>query len=65
MKILAGRAKDLDDVHAMLKARQHALDFDLVYDTLSMLEQALDQSQSDLTPAFTRALERAGLQHDR
>jgi len=59
MKILAGRAKDLEDVHAILKARGKTLNLDLIAETLSLLEQALDQS--DLSPVFVRALARAGI----
>lgn len=57
MKILAGRSKDLDDVYAILKARGDDLDLDLVRTTLTLLEQAIDQS--DLMPAFERALNRS------
>jgi len=42
-----------------LRARGAELDLELVRGTLSLLEQALDQS--DLMPALDRALERVGL----
>jgi hypothetical protein len=54
MKVLAGRAKDLDDVVAILAARGKATNLDLVRDTLRMVEQALDQS--DLLPQFEQCL---------
>lgn len=57
MKVLAGRPKDIDDIVAILRARVGDLDLDLVRSTLSLLEQALDQS--DLMPLFEQALERA------
>lgn len=54
MKMLAGRAKDLDDMVAILAAHPDDLDLDLVRSTLRMLEEALDQS--DLSPAFEQVL---------
>lgn len=59
MKILAGRPKDLDDVVAILAARQDAIRIELIRDTLRLLEQAL--AQSDLSPAFEQSLQRARL----
>jgi hypothetical protein len=56
MKVLAGRAKDLEDVVAVLAANPD-LDLALVRETLRDLEGAL--AQSDLLPAFERALARA------
>ncbi len=53
-KILAGRPKDLDDVRGILRERLPSLDLDRVRETLSLLEQAL--GQSDLTPAFEAEL---------
>ena len=50
MKILAGRPKDIDDAAAILRARAEEIDTGLIRETLSMLEQALDQS--DLLPLF-------------
>jgi DNA-directed RNA polymerase subunit F len=44
MKILGGRPKDLDDVSAILAAKRHDLDLELVKDTLRLIEQALDRS---------------------
>jgi hypothetical protein len=54
MKLLAGRAKDVDDVVAILAAHPDDLDLDLVRSTLRMLEEALDQT--DLLPALEQAL---------
>lgn len=50
MKILAGRPKDLEDVRAVVAALGTQLDRDYIGKTLTMLEQAL--SQSDLLPAW-------------
>lgn len=50
MKILAGRGKDTDDVMAILEAQGDSLDLDYVRQTLSLLEDAL--GQSDLLNAF-------------
>jgi hypothetical protein len=57
MKILSGRAKDLEDVAAMLAARHASFDEQRVRELLGMLEQALDQS--DLLPLFERCWGRA------
>jgi len=57
MKLLAGREKDRGDVVAILAARGETLDFALLKSTLTLLEEAL--SQSDLTPALEHALEAA------
>ena len=54
-KMLAGRAKDLDDVRGVLAARSDRLDIAAVRQTLSMLEEAL--GVSDLQPAFERLLD--------
>lgn len=54
MKLLAGRAKDVDDVVAILAAHADDLDMDLVRGTVRMLEDALDQS--DIMPALDQAL---------
>ena len=56
-KILAGRPKDLEDVHGILMQRLPNLDLGRIRDTLSRLEAAL--GQSDLLPAFEAELERA------
>ena len=53
MKVLAARAKDLDDVRAILSAHPTDLDLALIRNTLKELEQALDRS--DLVTAFERA----------
>lgn len=55
-KVLAGRAKDLDDVRGVLVARSDQLDIDAVRHTLSMLEEAL--GVSDLLPVFERLIDR-------
>ena len=56
-KILAGRAKDLDDVHGVLLERRDRLDVEAIRTTLHLLENAL--GQSDLLRAFEQALRRA------
>ncbi len=57
MKILAGRAKDLDDVVALLGLHRDGLDQARVRTVLKMLEQAL--GQSDLLTALDRCQSRA------
>lgn len=54
MKLLSGRAKDVDDAIAILAAHPADLDLELVRNTIHMLEEALDQS--DLLPALEEAL---------
>jgi hypothetical protein len=56
MKILAGRAKDIDDVRGVLQERMDRLDLDTIRSTLALLEDAL--GQSDLRPLFDRELAR-------
>lgn len=56
MKLLASRAKDLDDV-VSIAAAVEGLDTEYVRRTLGLLEEAL--GQGDLLPAFERALARA------
>lgn len=56
-KVLAGRAKDLDDVAGILRERLQQLDLELIRSTLRLLEEAL--SQSDFLPVFERELGRA------
>jgi predicted nucleotidyltransferase component of viral defense system len=56
MKVLAGRAKDLEDVVAVLAA-QEQFDEKRIRWLLQLLEEALDQS--DLMSAFERCLRRA------
>lgn len=58
MKVLADRPKDIEDVIAILAAHPDELDLGLVRSTLSLLEEAL--GQSDLLPVLERAIERAG-----
>lgn len=55
MKILGGRAKDLDDVRALLAANAGALELDHAREVLRQLEQALDRS--DLLSALDKAVE--------
>ena len=55
-KVLAGRPKDLDDVHGVLCERLTSLDVDIVRETLAIVEQAL--GQSDLQPTFEALLAR-------
>ena len=49
-KILAGRAKDLDDVRELLAIREHSIDVRDIEALLTELEEAL--GQSDLLPLF-------------
>lgn len=49
-KILAGRAKDLEDIRGVLAERGSELRMDQIRETLTMLEAAL--GQSDLRPMF-------------
>ncbi len=57
MKVLAGRAKDLEDVVALARIHDRSLDLVTVRDTLTLVEQALDQS--DLLPLFEQCLTRS------
>lgn len=57
MKVLAGRAKDLDDVVAIARAHGSSLDVEGVRETLRTLEKALDRD--DLVLELERALTRA------
>jgi hypothetical protein len=57
MKILAGRAKDIDDVVAIVAAYLDRLNTPYVEGMLAQLEEAL--AQSDLLPAFRAAEARA------
>jgi len=54
MKILAGRAKDIEDVRAVLAARMKTLKIAQIRTTLGLLEQAL--AQSDLLRQFEAEL---------
>lgn len=54
MKVLAGRAKDLDDVRGIVSVKRATLDIEQVRETLRLLEGALDQS--DLLPIFEQIL---------
>lgn len=55
-KLLAGREKDVEDVRGVLAERGAALDVSHITTTLSLLEDAL--GQSDLTPMLERELDR-------
>jgi hypothetical protein len=59
MKILAGRPTDLEDVVAVLAANEGHFDEARSRNLLSLLEEALDQS--DLLPSFENALRRSRL----
>lgn len=50
MKILAARDKDKEDIRAVLRAGRGTLELDAVRSTITMLEEAL--GQSDLMPLF-------------
>ena len=54
MKVLAGRAKDLDDAVAVLRARGATLDLGRTRETLRLLEAALDRR--DLVSELERVL---------
>jgi hypothetical protein len=58
MKILAGRAKDLDDVRSLLAANSGQLDLAHIREVLGALERALDRS--DLNAALDAALSDVG-----
>ncbi len=54
-KILAGRAKDLQDVRGVLRRQRDSLDLERVRTTLDLLQQAL--GQSDLLPILEAEME--------
>jgi predicted nucleotidyltransferase len=56
-KVLAGRAKDIEDVRGIVRERHESLDLARIRQILALLEEAL--SRSDLTPVFEAELERA------
>lgn len=56
MKILAGRAKDLEDVRTVLTQRREKLDIRYIRSVLGTLEQAL--GRSDLLPLLQSELNR-------
>jgi hypothetical protein len=58
MKVLAGRAKDIDDVVSIVRAVGNRFRRDLARATLDLLETALDRR--DLVPVFERALKAVG-----
>ena len=53
-KILAGRPKDIEDVRGILRERLSTLDLESIRSTLTLLEEAL--GQSDLRPILEREL---------
>lgn len=53
-KILAGRPKDIEDIRGVLRERLPSLDIEAIRATLTLLEEAL--SQSDLAPLFEQEL---------
>lgn len=55
-KVLAGRPKDLEDIHGVLRQRGGALNLDVIRTTLALLEEAL--AQGNLLPVFEDALSR-------
>lgn len=59
MKILAGRAKDLEDVVGVTAAQRETFDVAMARETIRLLERALDRR--DLMPMLDDALRRAGL----
>jgi hypothetical protein len=54
MKLLAGRAKDLEDAATIVQMRGEHLRAEMIRETLGALEQALDRR--DLLPALERLL---------
>jgi hypothetical protein len=57
-KVLAGRAKDLDDASALWRVHGATLDAERIGATLRLLEEAL--GQGDLLPAFERIRSQPG-----
>jgi hypothetical protein len=55
-KILAGRAKDIEDIRSVVHEHRGSLDIDRIRTILRLLEQAL--GQSDLLPVFEKEWER-------
>ena len=53
-KLLAGREKDVEDIRGVLRVRAGRLDLDYIRRTLTMVEDAL--GQSDLRPLFETEL---------
>ena len=56
-KVLAGRPKDVEDIRGLLRSRASSIDLDYIRRTLTMVEEAL--GQSDLLPLFATELARA------
>jgi hypothetical protein len=56
-KLLAGRPKDIGDVRGILRERLSDLDLEVIRSTLTVLEDAL--GQSELLPLFERELDHA------
>lgn len=63
MKVLAGRAKDLEDVAAIVRAQPGTLDLAMVRDVLRQIEEAL--GRRDLLAGLDRALARSRSEPDR
>ena len=57
LKILAGRAKDIEDVTALLRIQAGSIDEQRIRSVLTRLERAL--GQSDLLPSFDAVQQRA------
>ncbi len=55
-KVLAGREKDIEDVRGVFSERGSALNVDQIRTTITLLEDAL--GQSDLMPVFDAELSR-------
>ena len=53
-KLLAGRQKDVEDIRGVLRVRSGLLDLDYIRHTITMIEDAL--GQSDLRPLFETEL---------
>ena len=56
-KLLAARPKDLEDVRELIASRASSLDHRRIEELLTLLEQALDQS--DLVPLYRRLRDEA------
>jgi predicted nucleotidyltransferase len=55
-KVLAGRAKDIEDIRSVIHEHRTSLDIERIRTILRLLEQAL--GQSDLLPAFEKQWEK-------
>jgi predicted nucleotidyltransferase len=61
-KIMAGRPKDIEDIRSVIHLRRASLDGERIRRILTLLEQAL--GQSDLLPVFEKAWIEEGSQHE-